>query len=99
VIESIIKLTKLKNIAKSLILNIGGSKNCRVSHLIRVIEKTLNIKAKMIFKNSTGEMKSTKANTTKLQKLIGYKPKTALENGVKKFIQWYLDFKSKYKIF
>jgi UDP-glucuronate 4-epimerase len=99
VIESIIKLTKLKNIAKSLILNIGGSKNCRVSNLIRVIEKTLNIKAKMIFKNSTGEMKSTKANTTKLQKLIGYKPKTGLENGVKIFIQWYLDFKSKYKIF
>jgi UDP-glucuronate 4-epimerase len=99
VIESIIKLTKIKNITKSLILNIGGSKNYRVLQLIRIIEKTLSIKAKMIFTISVGEMKSTKANTTKLQKLIGYKPKTGLENGVKIFIQWYLDFKSKYKIF
>jgi UDP-glucuronate 4-epimerase len=92
VLESILRLIKLKNNSKSLILNIGGSKNYKVLDLIRIVEKTLNLKAKIIFKNSVGEMKSTKANTTKLKKLIRFKPITKLENGIKKFIHWYLIF-------
>lgn len=92
VVESIVRLIKIKHDSKSLILNIGGSKNYRVLDLIGIIEKTLNLKAKIIFKNSTGEMKSTKANTLKLQKLIKFKPLTLLKNGVEKFIHWYLIF-------
>ena len=94
VVESIIKLAKIKKSKKSIILNIGGSKNYKVLALIKIIERNLNLKAKVIFKNSTGEMKSTKANTRKLQRLIKYKPKTSLNIGIEKFIKWYLDFKS-----
>jgi UDP-glucuronate 4-epimerase len=92
VVESIIKLTKITESKKSLILNIGGSKNYKVLDLIKIIETTLNLKAKVIFKNSTGEMKSTKANTAKLQKLIRFKPLIRLEEGIKKFVHWYLIF-------
>ena len=92
VVKSIIKITKIKKNKKSLILNIGGSKNYKVLDLIKIIERTLNLKAKVIFKNSTGEMKSTKANTTKLQKLIRFKPEIRLEMGIKKFVHWYLFF-------
>jgi UDP-glucuronate 4-epimerase len=95
VVESIIKLTKIKKNKKNLILNIGGSKNYKVLDLIKIIEKILNLKAKIIYKNSSGEMESTKANTIKLQKLISFQPTTRLENGIKKFIHWYLDFESK----
>jgi UDP-glucuronate 4-epimerase len=94
VVESIIKLTKIKRSKKNLVLNIGGSKNYKVLDLIKIIERILNLKAKVIFKNSTGEMKFTKANTRKLEKLIKYKPKTTLNIGIEKFIKWYLDFKS-----
>ena len=93
VVESIIKLTKIKRSKKNLVLNIGGSKNYKVLDLIKIIERILNLKAKVIFKNSTGEMKSTKANTRILEKLIKYKPKTTLEIGIEKYIKWYLDFK------
>jgi UDP-glucuronate 4-epimerase len=92
VVESIIRLTKIKRTKKNLVLNIGGSKNYKVLDLIKTIERILNLKAKIIFKKSTGEMKSTKANTRKLEKLIKYKPKTTLNIGIKKFINWYLDF-------
>jgi len=94
VVESIIKLTKIKRSKKNLVLNIGGSKNYKVLDLIKIIERILNLKAKVIFKNSTGEMKFTKANTRKLEKLIKYNPKTTLNIGIEKFIKWYLDFKS-----
>ena len=94
VVESIIKLTKIKRSKKNLVLNIGGSKNYKVLDLIKIIERILNLKAKVIFKNSIGEMKFTKANTRKLEKLIKYKPKTTLNIGIEKFIKWYLDFKS-----
>jgi UDP-glucuronate 4-epimerase len=52
VVKSIVRLTKISNSEKNLILNIGGSKNYRVLDLIGIIEKTLNLKAKIIFKNS-----------------------------------------------
>jgi UDP-glucuronate 4-epimerase len=90
VVESIIKLTNITESKKSLVLNIGGSKNYKVLDLIKIIETTLNLKAKVIFKNSTGEMKSTKANTAKLQRLIRFKPSICLEKGIKKFVNWYL---------
>ena len=94
VVDSIIKLANIKQSKKNLVLNIGGSKNYKVLDLIKIIEGILNLKAKVIFKSSTGEMKFTKANTRKLEKLIKYKPKTTLNIGIEKFIKWYLDFKS-----
>jgi UDP-glucuronate 4-epimerase len=92
IIDSIIKLTEIKKIKKNTIINIGGSKDYRVLDLVRIIEKTLNLKAKIIFKKNTGEMKITRANTKRLQKLIHYKLKTNLYAGVVEFIKWYLDF-------
>jgi UDP-glucuronate 4-epimerase len=100
IVECIIRLTKIKKSKKNSIINIGGSKDYNVLDLVRTIEKILNLKAKIIFEKKTGEMKITRANTKKLEKLIGYKPKTNLEMGVNKFIKWYLDFsgyKSKQK--
>jgi UDP-glucuronate 4-epimerase len=99
VVESIIKLTKIKKSKKSLILNIGGSKNYKVLDLIKIIERTTNLKAKIILRSSRGEMKATRANANKLSKLIKFRPTTNLQKGVSNFISWYLDFKSKKEIF
>jgi UDP-glucuronate 4-epimerase len=74
---------------------VGGSKSYPVLNLIKLIEKNLNLKAKIILRSSRGEMKATRANANKLLKLIKFKPTTNLKKGVSNFIRWYLGFKSK----
>lgn len=78
------------------ILNIGNSKKVGLLDYVKIIEKILKKKAKINFKNiQFGDVKKTLSNTNKLCKIISYKPKTKIEAGIIKFIEWY---KSYYKL-
>jgi UDP-glucuronate 4-epimerase len=94
VTESIRRLIKLRISLANSILNIGGSKSYKVLNLIKIIEKNLKLRAKIIERRTSGEMKVTMANSKKLEKLIKFRPTTTLKTGVSKFIKWYLGFKS-----
>ena len=39
-----------------------------------------------------GDVKSTEADTSKLEEWIKFKPKTNLRDGIKVFIKWYKEF-------
>ena len=39
-----------------------------------------------------GDVLETFANVNKLQKLINFKPETSIKYGVRKFIDWYLNY-------
>ncbi len=39
-----------------------------------------------------GDVLVTSANTDLLEKSIGYKPKTTIEEGIKKFVKWYKNY-------
>jgi len=39
-----------------------------------------------------GDVLETSADTTALYEVIGFKPKTSVKEGVKKFVDWYRDF-------
>ena len=40
----------------------------------------------------TGDVPATWANTNLLKKLTGYTPETDYKQGVKMFVDWYLDY-------
>ena len=64
-----------------------------LKYFISLIEKYLGKKA--LFNNlplQKGDIKSTKANIFKSKKYLNYSPKTSVELGVKKFIEWYKDY-------
>ena len=63
---------------------------------ISAIEKSLNKKAKIEFlPMQKGDVKETFADTRLLEEWISYKPSTPIEDGVQKFVDWYIDY---YKI-
>jgi UDP-glucuronate 4-epimerase len=37
-----------------------------------------------------GDVQKTNADITKAKTLIGYKPTTHFQNGIKKFVEWFL---------
>ena len=63
---------------------------------IKAIETNLNKKAEIILeKMQPGDVKETFADTSSLEDWISYKPRTSIEEGVQKFVDWYKDFFNK----
>ncbi len=72
------------------IFNLGNNKPESVMKLLDLIEKRLNRKAQVEYKESKSEMEITVASIEKSKKILGFNPKTSLEEGVNKFLDWYL---------
>ena len=72
------------------IFNIGNNKPIKLLKFIEILEDCFGIKAEKIFEPiQKGDVKSTFANTTKLNEWIGYQPATSIEVGLNLFAKWY----------
>ena len=72
------------------IFNLGESHTTSVTDLVKLIENALGKKAKIDHEpDQPGDVPLTYADVSKAEKLLGYKPKTAPEEGIKKFVEWY----------
>ena len=92
-IKKNIILNKRKKLAKYQIFNIGNGKKEPLKKYIKLIEQNLNLKASKNYMGlQMGDMKETYSNSSKLSKLISYKPTTKIENGIKKFVNWHNKF-------
>jgi UDP-glucuronate 4-epimerase len=57
---------------------------------IRAIEKALGMKANMnLLPMQPGDVAATEADTSALQAATGFSPSTPVEEGVKRFVDWY----------
>ncbi len=75
------------------IFNLGNSKSEDLMTMIRIIEKELNINAKIVFKDmQAGDVFKTYADIKKSSKMLEFKPKVSLQVGLKKTIDWYKSF-------
>ena len=75
------------------IYNIGNQQPVELMDYIGAIEKALGREAeKILLPLQPGDVPDTWADTTDLAADVGYQPSTPVEEGVKKFIDWYLDF-------
>ena len=78
------------------VYNIGNGKKVKLMKYISEIEEYLNKKAKKDYKQlQKGDIKDTHSNLKKIQKNLGYKSTTPVKEGVKNFLNWYLEY---YKI-
>ncbi len=75
------------------VYNIGNNQPVSLNHFIEVIEDTLGKKAeKELMDLQPGDVTATYANVDDLVKDVGFKPSTAIEVGIKNFIEWYKAF-------
>jgi len=62
-------------------------------HYIEVIEQCLGKKAqKNLLPLQAGDVPDTYADVEDLVRDVGYKPATTVEEGIGKFIEWYLGY-------
>ncbi len=75
------------------IYNIGNNNPVKLMDFIEAIEKKLGKKAKKnMLPLQPGDVPSTYADVSGLIEDFDYKPATSIQEGVDKFIDWYLDF-------
>ena len=75
------------------IYNIGNSKPIELMHYIHVIEECLGKKAEMnLLPLQAGDVPDTYADVQALIDDTGYCPDTTVEEGVARFVKWYLDY-------
>ncbi len=72
------------------IYNLGESRVISLKNLVETIEKILDKKAVLEFLPlQPGDVNTTYADISKARLEIGYEPKTDIETGIEKFINWY----------
>lgn len=75
------------------IFNLGNNKPVKLLDFIGILEKNLSKKAeKNMQPMQPGDMKETCADISKSTKILGFKPKTGIQEGVKKFVKWYKEY-------
>jgi UDP-glucuronate 4-epimerase len=73
--------------------NIGNNQRVELMSYIRALEAALGKKAKLeMLPMQPGDVMATEADTAELEKLTGFKPKTAVEEGIKRFVAWYREY-------
>jgi len=72
------------------IFNIGAEEQVELMRYIEVLEACLGKKAIMeMLPLQPGDVPDTVADVSELQSIVGYKPRVTVEEGVKKFVEWY----------
>lgn len=71
------------------IINLGGGEPITLRRMIQTIEDAMGKKAEIIQKPmQPGDVNKTVCDWSKAQRLLGYRPQTTFEQGIKKFISW-----------
>lgn len=72
------------------IFNLGNSSPTKLSEFIKTIEEITNKKAILVKKElPQGDVQTTYANISKAEKILKWKPKISLKNGIAKLWEWY----------
>lgn len=91
--EVVSQIDTLSAVAPYRLVNIGNNNRVGLMDFISALEFSLNKTAKKNFMGmQTGDVPDTWADPTLLNELIGFVPSTNYRDGVKMFVDWYVDY-------
>ena len=72
------------------VINLGESRTVELRELISLIEDALGKRAEIDRQQTQpGDVPQTFADISKAQRLLNYNPQTPIEEGIKKFVEWF----------
>jgi len=72
------------------VYNLGESQTTSLRELIGLIESAFGKKANIeMLANQPGDVSITYADITKARRMLNYQPKVSMEEGIKRFVEWY----------
>lgn len=77
------------------VYNIGNNTPIKLEKFISILEEKIGKKSiRNYMEMQDGDVKKTYADTSDLENDIGFRPNTSMEEGLKKFVDWYKEFYS-----
>ncbi|HEX8287048.1 MAG TPA: GDP-mannose 4,6-dehydratase [Pyrinomonadaceae bacterium] len=74
------------------IFNIGESRTIELKYIIELLEENLGVQAIVErCEMQPGDVPVTFADISKAKNLLGYNPQTEIEEGIPKFVRWFLE--------
>jgi UDP-glucuronate 4-epimerase len=72
------------------VINLGESRTVELRELIALLEHALGQRA-IIDRQplQPGDVPQTFADVSKARRLLGYDPRTPIEEGIKRFVEWF----------
>ncbi|HKO56894.1 MAG TPA: NAD-dependent epimerase [Thermoanaerobaculia bacterium] len=75
------------------VFNIGNNQPVQLLHCIEVLEQCLGRKAQLdLLPMQPGDVPSTMADVSELEKAVGFRPRTSVEEGISRFVDWYKEY-------
>jgi UDP-glucuronate 4-epimerase len=75
------------------VFNIGASRRVELMRYIEVLEEKLQRRAELnLLPMQPGDVTDTEADVSATAQALGYAPKISIEEGVSRFVDWYLDY-------
>ena len=76
------------------IINLGSDHPVKLNYVIKLLEKYVGKKAKRnVLKRHPADVTATWAHIDKAKKMLGWKPKMPLEQGIENTVNWFFDNK------
>jgi UDP-glucuronate 4-epimerase len=77
------------------IYNIGNNQPVELQRFVRATEAATGKKAKVAMKPvPAGDVLATSAKVDDLVEAVGFRPRTTIEEGMKKFVDWYREYEA-----
>ena len=71
-------------------VNLGGGERVRLDRLIALIAKTLGREAEIErYPDQPGDVRLTDADLAHAGRVLGFRPRVGIEEGIRKFVDWY----------
>jgi len=75
------------------IYNVGNDRSVEISRVVDVLESELGLSAaRELAPMQPGDVAETRADISELERDVGFRPSTSLEDGIKSFVAWYRDY-------
>jgi UDP-glucuronate 4-epimerase len=75
------------------IYNIGNNHPVELMRYIEVLEQCLGRKAKLdMLPMQDGDVPATFADVESLERDVGFRPRTSVEHGIARFVEWYKSY-------
>ncbi|MFA5577485.1 MAG: NAD-dependent epimerase [Tissierellaceae bacterium] len=75
------------------IYNIGNNNPVKLMRFINALEKAIGKEAEKIYMDmQPGDVVRTYADVSDLERDIGFRPATSIEEGLQKFVDWYMEY-------
>ena len=78
------------------VFNIGNSTPVKLMDFVEAIEKAVGKKAvKNFMPLQAGDVRSTCADVSELEKAVAFRPNTPIQEGIANFVDWYRSYFNK----